>query len=248
MLGTGLLAPIYRRLAAPKLNAPVEPVAPPHCAPGASAFWSDLDRACSAWRETMAPHGHRLGHVDRFPEAPALQPHHLVGAKLFADRWVHLESLPAGGVCAEVGVHTGDYSAEILRRARPQSLHLIDIDLHQFSVRERFASEAAAGIVHFHEGHSVDMLNGFPAAYFDWIYIDADHRYEGVRADATVAAAKLKPRGLLIFNDYIFWSYKEAMLYGIVRVVNEMCVNEGWRVSAFCFSNIMYCDIAITRA
>jgi SAM-dependent methyltransferase len=260
MFGTGLFAPIYQRFASsgrvPKpvaapseIDMPMaESVAPPVTSAKSPDFDADLAHAGAAWREIMAPHRDEFGIV-AFPRPLALKTHHLAaGARLFADRWMYLDSLAAGGICAEVGVHTGNYSAEILMRARPQKLHLIDIDLRQFAVKERFASEAAAGVVHFHEGHSVDMLNAFPAGYFDWIYLDADHRYESVRNDARAAADKLKPDGLLIFNDYTLWSYTEAMLYGVVHVVNEMCVNEGWRVAAFSLSDKMYCDIAIRRA
>lgn len=39
------------------------------------------------------------------------------------------------------------------------------------------------------------------------IYIDADHSYEGVKKDISVACRKVKHDGILIFNDYIYWSY-----------------------------------------
>jgi hypothetical protein len=34
--------------------------------------------------------------------------------------------LPAGSVCAEIGVWKGDFAAEILRVVRPTRLHLVD--------------------------------------------------------------------------------------------------------------------------
>jgi hypothetical protein len=71
---------------------------------------------------------------------------------------------------------------------------------------------------------------------------------KSVRNDARASTDKLDQDGLLIFNDYIFGSDAEGMLYGVVHIVNEMCVNEGWRVAAFCLSDKMYCGIAIRRA
>jgi hypothetical protein len=68
-----------------------------------------------------------------------------------------------------------------------------------------------------------------------------------VRADATAAAPKVKPEGLLIFNDYIVWSHHENFGYGVVQTVNELCVNEGWRMVAFCLHEDMYCDVALKR-
>src|SRR5689334_12291037 len=37
-----------------------------------------------------------------------------------------LKMLPARSVGAEIGVHKGDFSAQILRTVRPHTLHLID--------------------------------------------------------------------------------------------------------------------------
>ena len=84
--------------------------------------------------------------------------------------------------------------------------------------------------VELHEGLSDRVLCAFPDHYFDWVYIDAGHHYEAVRSDATNAAHKVKPDGLLIFNDYIIWSHLEGCAYGVVTVVNEMCRNEGWEM------------------
>ncbi|MCM2511256.1 hypothetical protein ACVCIC_04940 [Burkholderia glumae] len=35
--------------------------------------------------------------------------------------------------------------------------------------------------------------------------------------------------------------------YGIVPVVNEMVVNQGWKVIGFALQKDMFCDIAIQR-
>ncbi len=42
-----------------------------------------------------------------------------------------LEQLPSGSVGVEIGVHRGDYSAEILRVVQPKQLHLIDPWKHE---------------------------------------------------------------------------------------------------------------------
>ena len=204
----------------------------------------NLVRASVAWKEAMSPHRDQFGLI-QLPRAPRLQQHHVDGARLFADRETYLDHLPKGAVCAEVGVGMGNFSAEILKRTQAKTLHLIDIDFDRFKVRERFAHEPR---VMWHQGRSIDVLNLFPPAYFDWVYIDADRSYDAVKADAATAASRLKPDGTLVFNDYIFWSHAEAMPYGIVHTVNDMCINDGWRVVAFCLHDWMYCDIAIRRA
>ena len=49
--------------------------------------------------------------------------------------------------------------------------------------------------VELHKGMSHEVLEAFPNAFFDWIYIDADHSYTAVSRDAMAAAAKVKPGG-----------------------------------------------------
>ena len=180
------------------------------------------------------------------PEKPlALKAEHVKGTQVFASREAYIETLPEGGVCAEIGVWKGDLSAHILTAAKPKMLHLVDRDLERFKVRDRFGPNPH---VRYHEGRSADIITTFPDAYFDWMYIDAGHRYQDVRADATAAGPKVKPNGLLLFNDYIIWSHLEGYAYGVVPTVNQMCVSEGWRIVAFCLEREMYCNVALTRS
>jgi len=48
---------------------------------------------------------------------------------------------------------------------------------------------------HFNE-LSIEASSLFPDDYFDWIYIDALHTYEGVRDDIQYCWPRLKPGGL----------------------------------------------------
>ena len=43
----------------------------------------------------------------------------------------------------------------------------------------------------------------FPNEYFDWIYIDASHRYEDVLNDLEMARLKVKLDGLILGDDYV---------------------------------------------
>jgi len=79
------------------------------------------------------------------------------------------------------------------------------------------------------------------------VYIDADHSYAGVKRDIAVAKEKVKPDGMLVFNDYTLWSPLELMEYGVVHAVNELCLNEDWELMYFAFQRHMYCDVALKR-
>jgi len=132
-------------------------------------------------------------------------------------RVFHLHLMPKGSVCAEIGVHEGEYSAQILEIVQPRKLHLIDpwmfqtdekfkeswyggaigrsqehMELRYHSVLERFKNEIASGQVVVHRMTSSEAAPLFPNDYFDWIYIDGDHYYEAVRDDLNNYYPKVK--------------------------------------------------------
>jgi hypothetical protein len=55
-----------------------------------------------------------------------LERRHTADCELLPDRNMLLDLLPKGGVAAEIGVAFGDYTREILARAAPSQLYLID--------------------------------------------------------------------------------------------------------------------------
>ena len=206
--------------------------------------------------------GHDL--ADQIPELSA---HHVADAKLYANRMDALDFLPRGGVVAELGVAQGDFSQAMLDRLAPARFDAYDIfrmhevdafwgrptrellggHVHEDFYRRRFAPLIETGRVRVFEGDSAEQLSHRPDDLYDVIYIDADHTGESVRRDAEVAARKLKADGILVFNDYILVDHILGTPYGIVPVVNDFCVNRGWRVVYYALNPQLFCDIAITR-
>lgn len=205
-----------------------------------------LQEAQAQWLKRMEGFKESTGCI-QLPTEPMLTERHLENCRVLPYRESILQRMPIGGIVAEVGVQAGHFSKSILSICRPSELHLIDIDLHSFSIREQFKSEIDQGVVHLHEGDSSTILRSFPDGYFDFIYIDADHTYEGVKRDTEVSKHKVKEKGILIFNDYTYWSPMECMRYGVIRAVNELCLEEDWEMIYFALSNRMYCDVAIQR-
>ena len=177
--------------------------------------------------------------------APALDQRHVEGATLVAGRKALLALLPAGARVCEVGVWEGAFSRLILDIARPQALHLIDAELHRVD-RSAFAAELGDGRLILHEGDSAERLGEFPDGFFDWIYVDADHRFEGVSRDAAVARNKVKQDGWLVFNDYIRWT-RRANEYGVIPAVNALMIEDGWRIVHIALSESGYHDVALRR-
>ena len=56
-----------------------------------------------------------------------------------------------------------------------------------------FGPEITSGRVAVHLGDSGTVIESMPDRYFDWMYIDGDHSYEGVKRDLG-AASKVEGR------------------------------------------------------
>ena len=190
-----------------------------------------------------------LGRVVQSPFAvpPPLEPQHVENCKVLADREVLVRhALKKGAVGVEVGTGRGHFARTLLDAAAPRVLHLIDRDLRQLD-HAVLGSEIEARRVILHKGDSADVLRSFPDGYFDWIYIDADHTYAGVKRDIAVAKLKVKTNGVLVFNDYTLWSPVELKEYGVIPAVNEFCRDEHWELRYLALDNLMYCDVALQR-
>jgi len=161
--------------------------------------------------------------------------------KVCASRNDLVERLPRGGRIAEIGTQRGHFARHILGTCEPAKLHLVDLD---FSVLEPDVANDPR--VEQHNGASHEVLAGFPDAYFDWIYIDADHSFAGVSRDAKAAAAKVKPGGYLVFNDF---AHMDPFLgkYGVHRAVVDFAVASKWPFAWFAYHPSALYDVALQR-
>jgi len=160
-----------------------------------------------------------------------------------APRKFLLDLLPKNSVGAEIGVHLGEFSRQILDVVRPRELHLIDPWEHQASdqyanawygggakngqremderyahVCRRFDREIRAEHVKVHRGYSAVVLEGFPDEYFDWVYIDGNHLYEFVKQDLSLSARKTRPGGYITGDDYTDGGWWKG---GVKKAVDE---------------------------
>lgn len=135
-----------------------------------------------------------------------------------------LKRMPKGGLVVEIGVWRGDFSGTLLEFLEPDCLVLIDpwehivedshsealaaragaekMDRIHKRVSKAFAKEIKAGTVRIVRDYSVPALTEFEDESISFAYVDGDHSYEGVRADLEALFPKMKPGGLIGFDDY----------------------------------------------
>jgi len=177
---------------------------------------------------------------------PQLSELHLRNSRVVPTREHILPLMPKGGICAEVGTQTGGFAKLILSILRPSKLHIYDIDYTLFD-HAHFASAIQKGSVELHQGDSSTLLGTLPDRYFDFIYIDGDHSYNGVVKDLEQSVRKIKDDGWIVCNDYTIYSPLEKIKYGIYRAVNEFCLNHGFEIVFLGLHPWGYHDVALRK-
>lgn len=161
-------------------------------------------------------------------------------------RWEEvLKRLPDGPILgAEIGINAGTMSAKLLERP---DLTLIMVDsfsvhlqnhmepgreqhgptaqkmydsLYERAKRNTSFAGKRARMVRAESTRAAGAIEGAP---FDFVFIDADHTYEGCRADILAWGPKVKPGGLLCGHDYDFGT-EPAQYPGVRRAVDELLI------------------------
>jgi hypothetical protein len=176
------------------------------------------------------------------------------GGKSDRTRDFLLELLPKRSVGAEIGVHEGDFSEQVLAQVHPRKLHLIDpwkheveekyrgamygglaeegqreMDKRYEGVCRRFREEISAGVVSTHRGYSSDVFDQFADGTFDWVYVDGNHLYEFVKQDLELYFPKTKAGGYLAGDDYALAGWWED---GVTKAVDEFAKKNAVEVVA----------------
>jgi hypothetical protein len=123
------------------------------------------------------------------------------------------------GVGVEIGVLKGDYSRILLERWHNGTLFLVDTwrhighyvdyngrdDQYHYDclIQTCNAIKPWQDRAHIVRMDSVKAAALFPDEFFDFIYIDADHSYEGVVRDINAWWPKIKKGGMFCGDDYI---------------------------------------------
>lgn len=218
--------------AAPGVPAvPVAPAAPAARQQAQAAIEKFINQARAFFQDVAPP---------RLTEA------HLANSRILPIREDILLHLPRGGVCAEIGTQTGYFAKFIMARLAPAKLHIYDLDFTPFDY-PAFEEAIRQGTLELHEGDSARLLAQAPDRHFDFIYIDGDHAYAGVKRDLEQAARKIKPDGWIVCNDYAIYSPLEQMKYGVYRAVNEFCLQHDFEIIYLALQKWGYHDVALRK-
>lgn len=147
---------------------------------------------------------------------------------------------------AEVGVWNGEsiaYLADKLRARDGVPGYAVDLfersyayaDLPFFvqqipTIREAYESTlkrtATRHIITDVQERSDLAALSFPDAFFDFVFIDADHSYEQVRRDVLAWRAKLRPGGILSGHDYWPEDMYAGDAYAVSRALHEIFTDD----------------------
>jgi predicted O-methyltransferase YrrM len=118
----------------------------------------------------------------------------------------------------QIGAYTGDASEWMLDNILThESSWLTDVDTWSGSEEEAHKQFDWNELEHFYDsrmsvyknvckikGYSQEFLSTAEKFHYDFIYIDGDHTANGVHTDATLSWDKLKPNGIMAFDDYLW--------------------------------------------
>lgn len=151
-----------------------------------------------------------------------------------------LNSLCLEGNGIEIGVNCGDYSEILLNTSKLRKIYLLDIwkELpyeQYYDITNKAQDEQDNKYYMVVEkmkqyGERVEIIrkdcsiaySDFEDGFFDFIYIDANHKYEYVKNDIANWYPKLKTNGLFAGHDYLDGKIGKT-IFGVKKAVDEFC-------------------------
>jgi hypothetical protein len=143
---------------------------------------------------------------------------------------------PKNSVGAEIGVFEGGFSNLIIETAIPSTFFMVDLftgyavsgdkngnnpeevnlDVVYQKLTEKYTTN---NNIKLYKGCSLDFFKSIPDNFLDFIYIDGEHSYQGVKLDINEAQKKVKPGGIISGHDYT------PRFQGVIDAVDEFCLN-----------------------
>lgn len=156
------------------------------------------------------------------------------------DFGILLNDLGLFGKGIEIGVAEGNYSDVIVKNFNLSKIYLLDawknFDVSEYqditNENQFIQDKRYLGVVERFKlyGEKVEIIRGdareefkrFPDDFFDFVYIDANHKYTAIKEDMNNWYSKVKTGGVFAGHDYMD-GIKRTGEYGVKSAVNEFC-------------------------
>lgn len=142
------------------------------------------------------------------------------GEKLYQE----VMKLPENSVIVEIGAYVGRSTHVLCTTANLRNSMVITIDpfLPAFDGWHHSDPKTAFTENVLNKFNNLTLIEGYSAEvheqilFCDFLFIDGDHSYEGVKTDCKLYLPKLKPGARVAFHDYVGSSF-----HGLQKAVNE---------------------------
>ena len=172
----------------------------------------------------------------------------------FLTREEMLQYFTPKGIGIEIGVEKGNFSKKILKNCQDLTLYLLDCwdypinhyydrDVGSVENQRKMLEETTWNVrewfsrVRIIKGYATEFAQFFPNNFFDFIYIDANHKYEEVKKDIELWYPKLKSGGLFSGHDYLDRLDPECD-FGVKSAVDEFGKNNNLKIFATISSEV----------
>lgn len=142
--------------------------------------------------------------------------------------------IPKNSKGVEVGVFEGKFSEFIINSIDPSEFYLVDLfygngisgDKNGENIKTICLETSYNNLIKKYKNlehikiirnKSIDFFKELPDNYLDFVYIDGDHSYEGVKTDLEYAIKKVKKGGFICGHDY------SKSFLGVIKAVDEFC-------------------------
>ena len=125
---------------------------------------------------------------------------------------------------AEVGVfkgHSISFLAQAIKNKKGVEIYGIDTWAapeikEMYDYNKKHWPEKIQDMITEIQGESVEVAEQFEDGYLDFVFLDADHAYEAVKADILAWLPKVRKGGILAGHDYVLSQP------GVTKAVNEL--------------------------
>ena len=123
-----------------------------------------------------------------------------------------IEHEPQHGAAVDIWKDTGNIAENDKGYSQKQ------LDAQYYDFKKRVGNKPNVRIL---RANSALASKFFVDDFFDFVYLDADHSYEGVHRDISLWYPKVKKDGFLLGDDFVNHKTRTGVKYGVMDAVNK---------------------------